>query len=106
MEIPAAITLNVIGATGMTAKYIASGAGLGQATIEVQQGAIKHSIAVLGFETLSINGMLAVSTEGNLTITSQTFTVGSTAPLNLGNITQLSNGTLNSSSAVASVPVR
>lgn len=94
-------TLNVVGTSGITAKYIASGAGLGQATIEVQQGAVKHSISLTGFENLSIDGMLAVSTEGNVTITSQTLTVGSTAPLNLGNVTQLSSGTLNSSSAVA-----
>ena len=94
-------TLNVVGLANLTAQYLASGNGLGNATINLQLAGTAHSVTLTNFEALSITGMLSVSSQGTLLINGQSMTVGSVAPFNLGNITQLASGTLNSSSTIA-----
>ena len=93
--------LNIVGATGMTAQYLPSGNGLGDAALVVQQGNVSHTIDFTGFEGLSVTNMLAVSSLGNLTINGQSLNVGSVAPFNLDIITQLNGAVIIVNSSVA-----
>ena len=94
-------TVNIIGLTNLTAQYLASGNGPGNATINLQLAGTSHSLSLTNFEALSITGMLSVASQGTLLINGQSMTVGSVAPFNLGNITQLTSANLNSSSTIA-----
>ncbi|MEQ8835296.1 MAG: hypothetical protein RID07_00665, partial [Lacipirellulaceae bacterium] len=108
-ELPAGI--NIVGGAGTTdaftltsddsAHVVHNLTVTGEQQITATQGANTTSIRYAGIEEIQLDSLFSFTVEGTLDLGSNSLTVESATPLNLGNLTLLDGGTLTANSVAA-----
>jgi hypothetical protein len=82
------------GSLATTARYVSAGLALGNATLEMQEGAAVSVIQFENFEPLSVNDVVTLEVDGVLNVGGDTLTVAASTLMTLGTRTNLGGGTI------------